>query len=130
MTLWQGIQPAPGMAISRGFWRVVGVLIGAVMGVVLVALFYQAPELFILSFALWVGACTVGATLLTNFRGFAAVSAGLICAVVSLEAYGITNQMFNIAMARSAAAIIGVACSIFVTTIFAPHRAQGLVMKC
>ena len=129
LTVWQGIQPAPGMAISRGFWRIVGVLIGAVMGVVLTALFSQAPELFVLSFALWVGICTVGATLLTNFRGFAAVSAGLICAVVSLEAYGIPNQVFDIAMARSAAAIIGIACSIFVTTIFAPHRAQALLMK-
>src|SRR5579875_1752933 len=33
LTVWQGIQPAPGMAISRGFWRIVGVLIGAAMGV-------------------------------------------------------------------------------------------------
>ena len=129
LTVWQGIQPAPGMAISRGFWRVVGVLIGAVMGVVLTALFPQSPELFILSFALWVGACTVGATLLTNFRGFAAVSAGLITAVVALEAYGIPSHVFQIAMARSAAAIVGVAASIFVTVIFAPHRAQMLMMK-
>ena len=129
LTVWQGIQPAPGMAISRGFWRVVGVLIGAVMGVVLTALFPQAPELFILSFALWIGACTVGATLLTNFRGFAAVSAGLITAVVALEAYGVPDQAFKIAMARSAAAIIGIASSIFVTVIFAPHRAQMLLMK-
>jgi uncharacterized membrane protein YccC len=89
LTVWQGIQPAPGMAISRGFWRIVGVLIGASMGVLLTALFSQAPELFILSFALWVGVCTAAATILTNFRGFAAVSAGLICAVVALEAYGI-----------------------------------------
>jgi uncharacterized membrane protein YccC len=129
LTVWQGIQPAPGMAISRGFWRVVGVLIGAVMGVVLTALFPQSPELFIFSFALWIGACTVGATLLTNFRGFAAVSAGLITAVVALEAYGIPDHAFKIAMARSAAAIIGIASSIFVTVIFAPHRGQALLMK-
>ncbi len=129
LTVWQGIQPAPGMAISRGFWRIVGVVIGAVMGVVLTALFPQAPELFILSFALWIGVCTVAATLLTNFRGFAAVSAGLLTAVVALEAYGIPNQVFTIAMARSAAAIIGIASSTFVTVIFAPHRAQALMMK-
>jgi uncharacterized membrane protein YccC len=129
LTVWQGIQPAPGMAISRGFWRVVGVLIGAVMGVLLTALFPQTPWLFLLSFALWIGACTVAATLLTNFRGFAAVSAGLLTAVVTLEAYGIPSHVFIIAMARSAAAIIGIASSTFVTVIFAPHRAQGLMMK-
>ncbi len=129
VTVWQVIQPAPGMAISKGFWRIVGVIIGAVMGVVLTALFAQAPELFILSFALWVSVCTVAATLLTNFRGFAAVSAGLITAVVALDAYGIPDQVFNIALARSAAAIIGIACSTFVTTLFAPHRAHALTMK-
>jgi len=88
VTVWQVIQPAPGMAISKGFWRIVGVVIAAVMGVLLVALFSQSPELFILSLALWVGACTVAATLLTNFRGFAGVSAGLMTAVVALDAYG------------------------------------------
>jgi uncharacterized membrane protein YccC len=129
LTVWQGIQPAPGMAISRGFWRIVGVVIGAVMGVVLTALFPQAPELFILSFALWIGVCTVAATLLTNFRGFAAVSAGLLTAVVALEAYGVPNQVFTIAVARSAAAIVGIASATFVTVIFAPHRAQALMMK-
>ena len=129
VTVWQVIQPAPGMAISKGLWRIVGVVIGAVMGIVLTALFSQAPELFVLSFALWVGVCTVAATLLTNFRGFAAVSAGLITAVVALDAYGIPNQVFDIAMARAAAAIVGIACSTFVTIIFAPHRAQALMMK-
>ncbi len=129
VTVWQVIQPAPGMAISKGFWRIVGVAIAAIMGVVLIALFSQAPELFILSLALWVGACTVAATLLTNFRGFAGVSAGLMTAVVALDSYGRQGQVFDIAMARAAATMIGIVCSIFVTTIFAPHRAQAILMK-
>ena len=129
VTVWQVIQPAPGMAISKGFWRIVGVFIAAVMGILLIALFSQAPELFILSLALWVGACTVAATLLTNFRGFAGVSAGLMTAVIALDSYNRQDQVFNIAMARGAATIIGIACSTFVTIIFAPHRAQALMMK-
>jgi len=129
VTVWQVIQPGPGMGISKGFWRIVGVGIAAVMGVVLISLFSQAPELFVLALALWVGACTVAATLLTNFRGFAGVSAGLMTAVVALDAYNRQDQVFNIAMARGAATIIGIASSIFVTIIFAPHRAQALMMK-
>lgn len=129
VTVWQVIQPAPGMAISKGFWRIVGVFIAAIMGVLLVALFSQSPELFILSLALWVGACTVEATLLTNFRGFAGVSAGLMTAVVALDAYGRQDKVFDIAMARGAATIIGIVSSTFVTTIFAPQRAQALMLK-
>jgi len=129
VTVWQVIQAAPGMAISKGFWRIVGVVIAAIMGVLLVALFPQSPELFILSLALWVGTCTVAATLLTNFRGFAGVSAGLMTAVVALDAYGRQDKVFDIAMARGAATIIGIVSSTFVTTIFAPQRAQALMLK-
>lgn len=129
VTVWQVIQFAPGMAISKGFWRIVGVAIAAIMGVLLVALFSQAPELFILSLALWVGACTVAATLLTNFRGFAGVSAGLMTAVVALDAYGRQDKVFDIAMARGAATIIGIVSSTLVTIIFAPQRAQTLMLK-
>ena len=129
VTVWQVIQAAPGMAISKGYWRIIGVFIAAVMGIVLIALFSQAPELFILSLALWVGACTVAATLLTNFRGFAGVSAGLMTAVVALDAYGRQDKVFDIAMARGAATIIGIASSTFVTILFAPQRAQTQMMK-
>src|SRR5271170_7455301 len=51
MTVWMTIQPSPGMAISKGFYRVVGTIVGAAMGMVLVSLFYQTPELFILALA-------------------------------------------------------------------------------
>ena len=129
VTVWQVIQPAPGMAISKGFWRIVGVVVAAIMGVVLISLFSQAPELFVLSLALWVGACTVAATLLTNFRGFAGVSAGLMTAVIALDSYNRQDKVFDIAMARGAATIIGIVSSTFITMIFAPHRAQVMMMK-
>ncbi len=129
LTVWQVAQPAPGMAISKGLYRVVGVVIGAVMGIVLIALFSQAPELFVLALALWVGACTIAATLLTNFRGFAGVSAGFMTALVGLGAYHTPDKVFDIAMARGSATIIGMACSILVTILFAPQRGHALMMK-
>ncbi len=129
LTVWQVIQPAPGMAISKGFYRMVGVIIGALMGIVLIALFSQAPELFLLALALWVGACTVAASLLTNFRGFAGVSAGFMTALVGLGAYHTPEKVFDIAMARGSATLIGIACSIVVTNLFAPRRARALMMK-
>ncbi|HEX4139197.1 MAG TPA: FUSC family protein [Candidatus Methylacidiphilales bacterium] len=125
LTVWQSIQPTPGTAISRGFYRIVGVVIGGIMGIVLIALFAQAPEMFILALALWVGACTIAATLLTNFRGFAGVSAGFMTVLVSMDSYNMQDKVFDIAMQRGSATIIGVVCSVLVTVVFAPHRAQG-----
>ncbi|SDT97124.1 Uncharacterized membrane protein YccC [Verrucomicrobium sp. GAS474] len=129
LTVWQVIQPAPGMAISKGFYRMVGVVIGALMGIVLIALFSQTPELFIVALALWVGACTVAASLLTRFRGFAGVSAGFMTALVGLGAYHAPEKVFDIAMARGAATLIGIACSLLVTTLFAPRRAQAALIQ-
>ena len=128
MTVWMVIQPTPGAAISKGFYRVVGTMIGVVMGVVLVALFAQAPELFILALALWIGLTTVVSNLLTNFRGYAAVLAGYTAAIVALGAYGMQNKVFDIALARGAATIIGITCSGLVMSVFAPHRAEALAL--
>jgi uncharacterized membrane protein YccC len=128
LTVWQSMQPTPGTAISKGFYRIVGVIIGAIMGVVLIALFSQAPELFILSLALWIGLCTMAATLLTNFRGFIGVSASFMTILVTLDSYNMQDKVFDIALARSSATVIGVICSVLVTVVFAPHRAQGQLM--
>jgi len=125
LTVWHSIQPTPGTAISKGFYRIVGVVIGAVAGIVLIGLFSQAPELFVLALALWIGGCTIASTLLTNFRGFAGVSAAFMTVLVTMDSYNQQDHVFQIAMARGSATIIGVVSSVLVTVIFAPHRAQG-----
>ncbi|HUB68099.1 MAG TPA: FUSC family protein [Candidatus Methylacidiphilales bacterium] len=129
MAVWMGTQPTPGMAISKGYYRIVGTLIGSVAGVVLIAFFAQTPELFILALALWVGACTVASNLLRNFRAYATVLAGYTAAVIALGAYNIPNQTFDIAMARGSATIIGIACSAMVTELFAPRRAREKTLE-
>src|SRR5262252_10058551 len=59
LAVWIVAQRIPGMTLSKSFHRILGTVIGTTMGVVLIALFSQTPELFILALALWIGACTV-----------------------------------------------------------------------
>lgn len=124
MSVWMGTQPVAGMAISKSFYRVVGTLVGSVMGVVLIAFFDQTPELFILALGLWIGACTVASNLLRNFRAYGTVLAGYTAGIIALGAYDVPNQIFDIAMSRGSATIIGIACSAVVVSLFAPHRAR------
>ena len=63
MSVWILAQATPGMTLSRSLYRIVGTVVGTAMGVVLIALFSQTPELFILALALWIGACTVAGNL-------------------------------------------------------------------
>lgn len=124
LTVWIVAQPTPGMVLSKSLYRVVGTIAGAALGVVLIALFAQTPELFVLALALLVGGCTVASNILTNFRAYATVLAGYTAGIVASDAINQPGQVFLIAMARGSAILVGIACGILVNSIFAPHRAE------
>ena len=128
MSVWILAQATPGMTLSRSLYRILGTVIGTTMGVVLISLFSQTPELFILALALWIGACTVVSNLLRNFRAYAFVLAGYTAAIVSFAAYSAPNSVFDIAMARGAATIIGILCSALSVFLFARHTARKTVI--
>lgn len=128
MSVWILAQATPGMTLSRSLYRILGTIIGTTMGVVLIALFSQTPELFILALALWIGACTLVSNLLRNFRAYGAVLAGYTAAIVSLAAYSTPTNIFDIAMARGAATIIGILCSALSVFLFARPTARDKVI--
>jgi uncharacterized membrane protein YccC len=125
LTVWTVAHPIPGMVLSKSLYRVIGTLIGAIFGVMLIALFAQAPELFVLGLALLVGGCTVAASLLTNFRVYGAALTAYTAGIIAAGAIAAPDQIFFIAMARASAILIGIACAVLVTAIFSPHRAEG-----
>ena len=125
LTVWIVAQPTPGMLLSKSLYRVIGTLAGALLGIILISLFAQTPELFVLALALLVGGCTVASNVLTNFRAYATVLAAYTAGIVASDAINTPDQIFFIAMARGAAILIGIACAILVTCIFAPHRSEA-----
>ena len=129
LTVWIVAQGTPGMTLSKALYRVVGTVAGSIFGIILIALFAQTPELFVLALALLVGACTILSNILTNFRAYATVLAGYTAAIVASDAISAPDQVFFIAMARSAAILIGIASCVVVTSLFAPHRAAAGTRK-
>src|SRR5580700_9561310 len=65
-------QPQLGASLRKGWFRMIGTLVGAVVSVVLVACFPQDRVLFLGGLALWAGACAFVAVLLRNFASYAA----------------------------------------------------------
>jgi uncharacterized membrane protein YccC len=125
LTVWIVAQPTPGMVLSKALYRAVGSICGSILGIILIALFAQTPELFVLALSLLVGGCTVLSNVLTNFRAYASVLAGYTAGIVASDAINAPDQVFYIGMARTAAILIGIAASILVTSIFAPHCAEA-----
>jgi len=124
LTAWIVAQPTPGMVLSKGIYRFAGTIAGAVIAVILIANFSQAPELFVLALAVVVAGCTVLSNILTNNRAYATVLTGYTAAIVAADAINEPNHVFLIAMARGAAILVGVSCGIVANSLFAPHRAE------
>ncbi|MFP4851463.1 FUSC family protein [Paraburkholderia sp. BR14264] len=55
ITVWIVAQNSRGMSVSKSQYRMLGTALGALAALVLVALFAQTPELFLLGLAGWIG---------------------------------------------------------------------------
>src|SRR5215470_4232143 len=94
---WAGIsaavvcQPQLGASLRKGWFRMIGTVIGAIATVLLTACFPQDRIAFLGFLALWCSVCAFGATLLRNFASYAAALAGYTAAIVGANALGATG---------------------------------------
>jgi uncharacterized membrane protein YccC len=106
-------QPHLGASLRKGWYRMIGTLVGAVMIVVLAACFPQDRVLFLGALALWGGMSALAATLLRNFAAYAAALAGYTAAIVAGDLLGATGGVnadaaFLLAVSRGSEIIIGI----------------------
>jgi uncharacterized membrane protein YccC len=109
-------QPQLGASLRKGWYRMIGTLIGAVVIVVLTAWFPQDRALFLVALALWAAACALVATLLSNFAAYAAALAGYTAAIIAADELGATggpnaDAVFLLAVYRASEICIGIICA-------------------
>jgi len=104
-------QPHLGASLRKGWYRLIGTVIGAVAAVVLTACFPQDRAPFLVFLALWGAGCAFVSTLLKNFAAYSAALAGYTVAIIASDQLGATGgpngQAFMLrstAPARSASA--------------------------
>jgi uncharacterized membrane protein YccC len=120
-------SPVQGMILAKSAYRLGGTLLGGLAGVALMALFAQAPVLFLLGFASWLALCTAASTLLRGFRSYGAVLAGYTVALIAMPAVDHPDSIFTLAMARVAVVSLGIASSALVGALLTGHgAARGL----
>src|SRR5262249_48741658 len=78
-------QPQLGASLRKGWFRMIGTVVGAIMIVVLTALFPQDRIAYLGLLALWCSTCAFGATVLRNFASYAAALAGYTAALVGVS---------------------------------------------
>jgi uncharacterized membrane protein YccC len=108
-------QPHLGASLRKGWFRMIGTCIGAVMIVVLTACFAQNRIAFLGGLALWGGACALMATLLHNFASYSAALSGYTAAVIAGDELGATGGAhglaFTLAVTRASEICIGIVCA-------------------
>jgi uncharacterized membrane protein YccC len=108
-------QPHLGASLRKGWFRMIGTVVGAVAIVVLTACFPQDRAAFLMSLALWGAACALVATLLRNFAAYAAALAGYTAAIIASDQLGavggLNGQAFTLAVTRASEICIGIVCA-------------------
>ena len=108
-------QPQLGASLRKGWFRMIGTVVGAVAIVVLTACFPQDRVAFLIGLALWGAVCAFVATLLRNFASYAAALAGYTAAIIAADTLGATGgpdgQVFMLAITRASEICIGIVCA-------------------
>ena len=109
-------QPQLGASLRKGWFRMIGTAIGAVVSVLLVACFPQDRVLFLGGLIVWASACAFAATVLRNFASYSSALAGYTTAIIAGDLLGATggvdaNAAFMVAVARASEICIGIVCA-------------------
>jgi uncharacterized membrane protein YccC len=105
-------QPSVGASLRKGWFRLIGTIIGAAGTVVMTACFPQDRTLFLLSLTLWCAASAFCATILRNFASYSAALAGYTAVIIASDQLGSTGglngQAFTLAVVRATEISIGI----------------------
>jgi uncharacterized membrane protein YccC len=108
-------QPQLGASLRKGWFRLIGTVVGATMIVVLTACFPQDRIAFLGLLALWCAVCAFIATVLHNFASYAAALAGYTAMIVAANTLGATGgaspDVFMLAVFRASEICIGIVCA-------------------
>src|ERR1700741_4981859 len=104
-----------GASLRKGWFRMIGTLIGATTIVVLTACFPQDRTVFLVLLACWGGLCAFAATMLRNFASYSAALAGYTAAIIAADNLGATggasSDVFMLAVTRASEICIGIVCA-------------------
>lgn len=123
ITVWIVFMQSPRLNYSKVIWWVFGTVTGAAVAVILIAMFSQAPDLFLGALAVWLASCAAAGALVRSYRAYGAVLAGYTCAIVSMSASDKPDSVFQLAVTRVSCIFVGMAAAILVMgLLMRPHR--------
>ena len=118
-------QPILGASLRKGFFRLIGTVIGATMAVVLTGIFPQNRVGFLVGMALWAACCAFAGTLMRNFAAYAAMLSGYTLAIIAGDSISAPDQVFTLAVARASEISLGIVCATLIMGLSDLGRSPG-----
>jgi uncharacterized membrane protein YccC len=108
-------QPTLGASLRKGWFRMIGTVLGASMIVVITGCFVQNRVAFLVTLALWGAVCGTVSTLLRNFAAYGAALASTTAIIIGCDTLGAVGgpngQTFLLAVTRAGEICIGIVCA-------------------
>ncbi len=111
-------QPTRGQSLSKAIYRLGGTVVGALVALLLVAMFPQARFMLLGGIGLWLALCTMIGTLLRDFRSYAALLSGYTVAIVGLPVIDDPANAWSSTVSRVVAIALGVLATLLVNSLF------------
>jgi uncharacterized membrane protein YccC len=114
-------QPHSGLVLAKSVYRIIGILIGAGVALLFVALFAQERVPFLGALALWIGLCIFGFQYAKNFTAYSFVLSGYTAVIVGIPGALDAGNAFYIATARVTEMSLGIIVTAAVSHIVLPN---------
>ena len=129
LTVYLLAQPTVGATLAKGVWRALGTVVGGALGLGLVGLFSQAPEVLVGVVVLLVGASFYVGARLRNFASYGVLLGGYTMLLVAYEGSSDPVNAWSTAADRIGAILIGVACGALASAIVLPRYAADALAE-
>lgn len=118
-------MPSPDHALAKSFYRMIGTIIGAGVGILFIAVLAQAPMAFDIAMALWAACCAWVGTKARQYQTYALALTWLTTGIVTYGSIADPTGAFTVAMTRTAEVALGIVCAGVPAVLFAGHRVAG-----
>ncbi|RUU84996.1 FUSC family protein [Mesorhizobium sp. M7A.F.Ca.MR.176.00.0.0] len=129
MTVFIVAQPVAGMVLAKGFYRLLGTLVGGVAAIGITTVFGTNPWVLVTVLAVWIGICTFVSSLLRNPEAYGAALAGYTAMIIGLPAFGQPHLVVDLAIARCAEIVLGIVCAGLTSRLILPKLASDAIVS-
>lgn len=121
MTVFLVSQPTRGLLQARSFYRVIGTVVGAVVGALFIVLSGGSPVVLVLLLASWLGLCSWVGNVARQLGAYGALLSGYTAAIVSLLSFQHHENVALLALDRIEGVLIGAAIAMAINGWLTPR---------